>query len=443
MQKHQKIKKEFKIITLRNGLKILIYPLCNLHSVSISASIEAGHLCEEYKNNGISHLLEHIIFDGTEKFSTNKALTQHMDKLAGSFSGATSLDTININGTFVDEELGNALKLLDELLFHPLLKKIDIEKEKSIIIDELSSYEDNNDYLHFLETKKLRFKGKTILKLAPGGSTSSISHIKSSEVKKYYDKYFKASNITIVIAGKCNFKKTTSLSKKIFSIYPEVKKLSQNKFSKNNFSSKAVKVIDRPATKSYIRITFPGMSWQDSSFDRVSLGFLCSLLSNHSLSILYEKLRIDLGWVYDIYTENFVGKDIGVVQINTSTSSNRTLEVLEEILKSIKQIKDSLIDKTKLQNLIDIDTKNMKMIFDNPENIVNWFQPELIYRYPKILLPKDFIKFYNRIEVHDIKRIANKILNFDKINICLLKQLNKKNKDTISKNIIKLIHKYS
>jgi len=433
---------KFSIITLENGLKALIYPREEVNSISIFAIIRAGHLCEKVEQNGIAHILEHMLFDGTEKFVNFKKLNNFFDQIAGEFVGTTSYDFITIGGIFVDEELENALLALNQILFHPLLKKEFLEKEKGIIIDELSTLEDNNDYINFIKAKKARFDDNSILSFPMGGTSESVQKVTHKQVKSFYRKFFRPDNINLIIVGKCNQNKVHKLIKKSFASHALNSKMIHSQFNSDLFSDKKISLTNKPSEKVYMRITFPSYSWKNKTVDRVTLAYLCSLLSNRRDSILYSHLREKLGWIYDINSSFLVGFDIGVFEIETSTPINKSLKVVKEILKAIKKVKTTKFNREFFERVKDIDRKRMKMAFDTPNSILKWFSEEIFYRYPKVLMPSELLKIYNKITTSDIIRVANEIFDLEKINITILQPFDKSDKKSYKEKVDALLVKY-
>ncbi len=408
---------KYTTFKLKNGLKVLIYPVNHVNSVSIAATVRAGHFCEEKNQSGIAHLLEHMLFDGTEKFPTFKRLNAFFDQIAGEYGGTTSHDTITIAGTFVDEELENALIPLRQILFHPLLLNEFLEKEKGIVLDEIATYEESPSYQNYLKALQIRFKGETILSDPLGGKLETVRALTQSQVKSYHSKFFQPSNMQIIIAGKCSPNKTKKLLRKYFDLVKNKEEIKHKKFSQKQFSKQNILVTNNHSQKTYVRINFPSFSWEDKPIERITLSYLSSLLTNRRDSILYSKLREENGWIYDIDSNFYTGFNIGLFEISTSTPPKRGLDVIREILSSLEDVKNNPPNEKYLEKVKDIDRKRMKMVLDSPTGIIKWFSDELFYRRTKILLPKDVIELYKDVTPQKVQEIAKKILDYDKMNI--------------------------
>jgi len=437
MMKHTKYKK-FETAILENGLKILVFPQKHLHSVSVLAMIRAGHTSENVKNNGISHLIEHMLFDGTEKYPSYKELIEFFNTTSGELSGQTGFESISIGGTFVDEEVKQALSALQQIIYHPLLKEEFLEKEKSIILDELNTYEDSNDYKNFIESKRIRFKRESILSRPVGGTTESIQSLTHKDVRSFHTTFFVPNNICIIVVGNNHTNQVLKLIEKLFAKYPK-KPVKHKHHSKNLFSDQRIKITSRKSKKAYIRISFPSYSWKSDILDRIGLSYVCDFLTNRRDSYLYSHLREELGWIYDISSDYLVGFDIGLFEIVTSTPIDKSMEVIKETLKTVHDMKRKLIDKNYFERIKDIDRKRLKMALDTPRSIVKWFSEELFYRYPNILLPEDIVQLFDAITPRHLARISQEIFNFEKINISVLQPFGKNEKNRYKEDILKYI----
>lgn len=425
----------YQVIVLQNGMRVLLYPQEHVHSVSVLAMIRAGHLAETPQNNGVAHLLEHMIFDGTKEYPSYKALSNKFDLIAGEYGASTSYEKISIGGSFVDEEITNALEVLNQLMFEPLLKESFLKKEQGIVFDELTSYEDSNSYQNFLISTKNRFNDGTILSLPLGGTSATIKERTLEQVQNFHRKYFRPDNVSLIIAGNIDSNDIQGNLENIFTQKPSNQPLEHQAFRAEQFSDQLVAVNGKPAQKAYIHITFPSYSWKTDSKKRVALSYLSALLAERKDSLLFGKLREELGWIYDINSSYFLGFDLGIFEIVTSCPPDKSLDVIKATLEAIDRVKTKQFSDEYLEKVKDIDRKRIKMTLDTTDSIVNWFSSEIFYRYPKIYLPDDFLKIYQSISVDDIQAVAQDILDLQKINISLLQDMPAE-KELICKNNI-------
>ena len=226
-----------------------------------------------------------------------------------------------------------------------------------------------------------------------------------------------------------------------FKVTPSFK-CDESQFSPSFFSDKTISLISNKSKKAYIRITFPSFSWKDTIIDRIALAYLAELLSNRRDSILYSHLREELGWIYDIYTDFLIGFDIGTAEISTSTPVNKSLQVIEEILQAISRVKEVEFEKKRFELIKDIDRKRMKMALDTTEGIIRWFSDEIFYRYPTILMPSDIMNVYDKITTEDMLRVARRIFDMSKINLCILQPFETVVEKKYKEEVEKLVEKY-
>jgi len=133
--------------------------------------------------------------------------------------------------------------------------------------------------------------------------------------------------------------------------------------------------------------------------------------------------------------------NLGIFSIYTSSQANNLLYIIEIILKTLKNLKTKINSKY-FELIRDIDRKNIKMALDTTVGITGWYADEIIYKYPKIRTPDDYIKLYNKITLKNLFQSADEIFDFNKINITILSKFSRNNTQLLKQNIDKLVLKY-
>ncbi|MDD5437100.1 MAG: pitrilysin family protein, partial [Candidatus Omnitrophica bacterium] len=138
----------YKFKVLENGLKAAAEPMNHMESVAIGIWIRAGGRFEAAKNNGISHLLEHLLFKGTEKRDM-MTIKQEIEGRGGSFNGFTSEEHTCYLVKVLSKDLSLGLDILSDMVLHPKLDEEEMKKEKDVIVEEINMYKDiPSHYVH-------------------------------------------------------------------------------------------------------------------------------------------------------------------------------------------------------------------------------------------------------------------------------------------------------
>ena len=129
---------------LDNGLTIVSEAIPSVRSVSVGVWVKTGTRYEDKENNGIAHFLEHMVFKGTEKRSAFK-IAQSLEEVGGSINAYTSKELTVYYTHALDSQLNICVNVLSDMLCNSLFRDADIEREKLVVMEEISSVRDTPD----------------------------------------------------------------------------------------------------------------------------------------------------------------------------------------------------------------------------------------------------------------------------------------------------------
>src|SRR3990167_3760211 len=136
--------KTYKITILDNGLKIITDYTPRMDGVCVSLWLKTGSRYENSDEQGFTHLFEHLLFSGNDKYKDNFEIASVVESRGAKVNGNTGRDYIFFDVKSVIEYAENAFDVLSYLVLSPLLKKKDLEKEKSIVLREIHRNKDDN-----------------------------------------------------------------------------------------------------------------------------------------------------------------------------------------------------------------------------------------------------------------------------------------------------------
>jgi predicted Zn-dependent peptidase len=138
---------------LPNGLVIITEPMEHMHSVSVGIWLRAGSRREPAELNGISHFIEHMVFKGTAR-RTAEDIAREVDSVGGMLDAFTAKEMVCFNTRVLDEHLPKAFDVVADMVLEPKFANEDIDKEKSVILEEIRMTQDNpEDLVHELFTQ--------------------------------------------------------------------------------------------------------------------------------------------------------------------------------------------------------------------------------------------------------------------------------------------------
>ena len=133
---------------LSGGLRVVSDSMDGVETVTLGAWIEVGTRDEDAKNNGISHLLEHMAFKGTDNRSA-KQIVEEIETVGGHLNAYTSRDHTAYYAKVLKENASLAIEIVADILQHSTLDEVELEREKKVIIQEIHQSLDTPDDVVF------------------------------------------------------------------------------------------------------------------------------------------------------------------------------------------------------------------------------------------------------------------------------------------------------
>lgn len=427
----------WEIYTLKNGMRIILYPTPNYNHVGIGAYIDFGRHDETDNIREVSHLLEHMIFDGTKRLRTHDRIELYSDKIAGNYSAKVGLESTEFAGTFPDEEVKGGLFLLNELVFNPRLRKHDLEKEKSIIKQEVLMSWDSVPARLGLRALRARFKDKDHPYIfSVGDLLESLSKLTPEKVMDVHKKYYDPRNMILGIYGHFDPKEVKDLVDHYFAQHESHdKQIKRIPFSKSLFTDLVVDSKKDRCEKVYFLINFPGFKRQESPTKELVAHLMLELLVNKRDSKIFSSLRERLGLVYEVEGGFSAFRKSGIFEISTSCDVDHFEEVLKIIKNAIDDTKRGRVDGRKLQRVVSGHQKTVKMELDYPGQALDWILMQ-VYMRDKIYLPKDYIEIEQEIGKKDIVESAQNVFDWSKANIIISSPNSEQKLEEIAKKVV-------
>ncbi len=391
-----------------NGVKTVLYPFKNSSTVNIHLIINAGSWYEDKNNWGAFHFLEHLVHLGTEMFPTEKEIFQFKESHGLSSSAFASGGQIGFSISAPHYSFKEAIILLNQIVFHPTLPEKYFDKEISIITQE---YNDKWDDLHnriSLSVSK-QIYGNSHPYIRDGmGQPEYIETLSRKQIINLHQKYFTKENGVLAITGKINYKEAQKVTRS------HLKPLSfktKNSLILFPVPEKKQIVHYEPVENKHICISWPIPGYQKSPLvDQLGFGVANYILGGSDFSVLFKKLREDLGLVYSIYSTQYKLPKGGVFSIKTTANKKNYQKTIEEIRKATYGFVKDVVPQSEFKRAIAFMNARTIMSYDSPKDVVFGIANDLAKKR-KIHLAKDYIEISNSLTRTSIKKLLLKYIN--------------------------------
>lgn len=414
---------KYIIRQLKNKLRMVFIPMSARNSVSASVWIKAGGRYEKPQHLGISHFLEHLVFRGTIK-RTAQEIKQAIEGIGGMINAFTSSEFTCFFTKIPKKYLSQAVDVLSDITLNPLMRPVDIEKEKKIIAEEIKMYKDMPSYhVHDLLHQVMWPNHPLGKPLA--GTYKSVNGISQKMFKGFKDKFYQADNMALIIAGSFDINKAACEIREKFAGFKTKKGIDFNKFFSKQKRYK-VNFLDKDTEQAHLCLGFhsPGRTHPD----RYASALFDVILGGNMSSRLFEKIREEHGLAYQISTSFKKYQDTGAFVISAGIKNNNLLKAVDLILKELKRIKGEYVKESELQKAKDFIIGQLLMELEDTTDCMLW-AGERIISLDKAMDIRDILIKIRAVSLEDIKRIAGDILKNENLNLALIGPLKSKIKD--------------
>ena len=319
---------------LANGLTVLSEHMPGVRSVALGAWVRAASLNEAPGLMGVSHMVEHMVFKGTPT-RTTKDLALSLETLGGSLDAWTSREHTSYQARVLDEHVEQAADVLADLIFRPLLRQSDLDLERKVVLEEISTVEDTPDDLVFeLHGSALwgdHPHGYPIL-----GTRETVSALTAADLRALHDRAYHPGNVVLAASG--NIEHDELLRILSSTGWDDVQSSEASVAMPREAVPLAPSVqhIDREGAQTHI--VFGSATMPHGDPRRHALGLVGMLLGGGMSSRLFQRIREDLGLAYSVYTFQSFHRDSGNHGIYVGTAPETASQAVEAIRQELDLI---------------------------------------------------------------------------------------------------------
>ena len=327
---------------LENGLEVLTIKKDTQIS-SINVGIKVGSLNESKDEKGISHFIEHMMFKGTTKRGFEK-LNDDLESLGGEYNAYTDYSITVYSISCLEEELGNAIELLGDMVTNSVFLKEEIEKERGVILAEMKASMDSVEDLSFKRVNEIAFE-KSCLRYDVAGTEKNVKKFTRKDLISYYEKHYIPNNTLITMVSSLKHEEALEKIKENFGHWQAKEAIAVEIIDEQN------KTIRKTTHKKNIELStiMYLFTFYDLEKDlELPLRILNHRLGESSNSLLFREVREIRGLAYDIYSHLDMTNHIKSLYIYTAVAEedvNKTIEAINEILEGVKEKKIKIGDR--------------------------------------------------------------------------------------------------
>lgn len=386
---------------LDNGVKVITEEIPHSQSVSVGIWIKAGSRNEGATESGICHFIEHLLFKGTKR-RTALQIAKEIDSVGGILNAFTGREYTGIYSKVLHKDLPLALDVLSDIFLDSLFDPKEVEKERKVILQEISSVEDTpDDYVHDLFN--MAFWGPHPLGRAILGTESTVSSLSQDQIYGYFKKHYVPQRTLLAAAGNLDHGKVVELAKAALRDFSGE---DRDLFVESPSPSSALVV--KPKELEQVHFCLGTTSLCHADPQRYCLYILNAVFGGSMSSRLFQQIREERGLVYSVYSYINAYVDAGSLTVYAGTGQEALKKVVGLILRESSRLAEELIEPEELKATKEQLKGNLLLSMEQTENRMSRLAKNEIY-YGKNLPVKEIIDSIDRVTSQEVRALASQV----------------------------------
>jgi predicted Zn-dependent peptidase len=389
-----------QLTTLPNGLRVATDTVEGMETTSLGLWVGVGTRHEEAPDNGVAHLVEHMLFKGTRRRSAFDISSQ-MENVGGNLNAYTTREATAYHAQVLREDGELAADILCDMLLNSVLDEKELDRERGVIIQEIGqSLDQPEDFLSDLVQKEAW--GDTGLGRPVLGTAEIIRKIPRTRMQHYLNSHYAGPQIIFAGAGAVTHEQMLAWSNKFLAALPTK---ANTRTDTASFAGGDARE-ERDIEQLHAHIAFNSVSWNDKDYFVVNV--LSTLLGGGMSSRLFQEVREKRGLAYSIYSYASSFNDGGMFGIYAGTDPKAVDELLrvtgEEMRAITKDVKDDELARAKAQlraSLFMAQESTMARAERLASNLL---------MYERIVPHEEVVSRIEAVSADDIRRLSTEML---------------------------------
>lgn len=326
-----------RVIRLRNGLR-LIHKETDSPISHFGVLVNAGTRDESQQQMGLAHFVEHTIFKGTAKRNAYRVISR-MEAVGGDLNASTSKEETYFHASFVSSEYPRALELLSDIFFHATFPEKELEKEKTVVLEEINYYKDSPSELIFDDFEDLVFAGhplgKNIL-----GTAASVRRIRREAILDFIGRNYTLDNVVLSSVGRISTDRLVRLCDRHFGD-ESVSNAPRPRQPFTGYTPRE-RAVHKKGAQTHVMLGCPAYSLREDA--RVPFLLLNNLLGGQGMNTrLNLGIREKRGLAYAIESNYTSFSDTGLFTVYFGCEEHHREQCMDLVLKELKRLRDQAL----------------------------------------------------------------------------------------------------
>ncbi|MGC1379607.1 MAG: pitrilysin family protein [Candidatus Baltobacteraceae bacterium] len=402
----------YRKTTLPNGLRILTEAMPAVRSATVGIWADVGSSLEVHERRGISHLVEHMLFKGTQRRSA-RHIAETMDGVGGNLNAFTDKETTCYYAKVIDRHVGLALDVLADMFLHSTFDPAELSKEQKVILEEIKMYEDSPDELiHdvFLQTM---WSGSSLGEPTIGFA-DSVVRVTSDDLRAHMREHYAPNSVVVAAAGNVEHDRFVELVCEQFASFegacprPEPERPT---------ATPAAHVQYKDSEQAHVIVGTRGIDVRDDR--RYALSLLDTVLGGGMSSRLFQEIREQRGLVYSVYSFQAAYRGAGLFGVYAGTSPANVQACIDVIVDQFGRARATPLGPDELQLAKEHIKGNLTLSLESTSSrMIRLGRNE--FAFGRHVTPEEIEQRIDAVTAAEVQNIARDLLREENLGLCII-----------------------
>lgn len=410
-----------------SGIEILFINISDSVNVTAMVVFAVGSRHEKDNHQGIAHFVEHTIFNGTTIRPTSKDIGMDLELLGGDTNAFTSYEYTAYYIKIPKINFVGGIEILADMIKNPLFSKKEVEKEKGVIIEEIKMYEDvPREKLRRMYNKSLFEDNELGRDIA--GTIESVNNINREDLLSFSQEHYRTNKMLVILSGSFEEEIAYSTIEKNFTNFKKGEPANIITPKRRNLQGD-IELIDQKSEQTHVMLG--GFSYNRGFEGKYALKVGNAILSYGLGSMLFQKLREELGVAYYVFASTSEFSDIGKYAVNMGVNKEKVEESVSAVLECLKDLKTGNFDNRDFERAKNYLLGYYTTQLEATDDIAQWYGMKYLFSR-ELEDIGSILKKIQTVTKEEVVKTWSNILKEENIRLSALGEFNKELKFELS-----------
>jgi predicted Zn-dependent peptidase len=395
--------------TLDSGVRIVTETMPSVRSVALGFYVATGSATEDVSVAGWSHLLEHMLFRGTESYGSLE-IDQIFDSMGAELNAGTGKDSTSVFSRVLDVHLERAFDVLADMVWRPNVDEAELGPEREIVIEEIAMYEDDPQDLVFDVLGGAVF-GDHPLGRPVIGTRASVAAASAPALKEFHAGRYLPHDVVVAAAGSVHHDALVRLVERVQASADQTGRAPEQDPVPDGLAP-ALRFVQRDTEQYHLTLGAPGLARDDER--RYALRVLDTILGGTSSSRLFQEVREKRGLAYSVFSFTSQHARAGQVGVYVGTRPDNVGKALRVVGDELARLLDGGVSTDELERAKDHAKGRIVLALESTSARMSRLGSALLAGLPLLTLD-EMIERVDAVRAEDVDALARELLAPERI----------------------------